>query len=552
MSNWIFGRTDQCKPARAALKLAIWAGLAAACFAGATAQADDAIPAPRFKKTVAYRSSVGPFDPAEDTWRLSESKPGSVELNYALRLRAPTLSCTYSRPGNRNHYRNMTLWANSLPDLSQVADSTMNGMSGIKRSLTADIAVSQCPATWGDALTLVWGPTAMDDIKNIIAAREKRDQETTAAWEDQQKKKYGDLIKVWKEAATALPPTTAAQDRALAKQIDSEIGAMEDNLDGLNSKPFDAALRGGLSDRIIRLAQVAYIKSKGLSADGPKRASFDAWDKELAGPAILAVKRIEKIIYYRTHRRLKMAEVFTANNAMAEMKSWSYVDWSNLWPGNMVLIEVMTQQLAGKQLVSADFLKKVTRDLERNRPSGDPGRPFYRFTPVEGKTWVMTGPQQEAEEQSGSNVASGLINVAGAVGDMVRLIEKLDADIRDARVAFWKCYATQCKESGKAFYAYSHAMKAKDDWLFVMPIVSPAIMGPGMAMLGDDNVDGGPIEGCKTEKAALERELGPASQLRQSNPIRAATMVTEVMAGPKTDAWQVCRDRMEYIFRPRF
>lgn len=543
---------DQRKPACAGLKLVILGGLAAACFAAGTTPAFAEDAPPLFKREISRRSSAGPFDPMEGAWRLTESKPGFAPLSYNARTKAPILTCTYNKPGDRNVYRSVTLWANSRPDMSQSSDNDINGLSGLKSKLTADIAISQCPATWGDALTLVWGPTAMDDIKQTARDREKRNEELNAAWEEGEKKKYADLAKVWKEAAAALPPTTAAQDRALVKQIDSEISALEDNLDGLNSKPFDATLRGGLSDRIIRLAQVAYIKSNGLSADGPKRARFDAWDKELAGPAILAVKRIEKIIYYRINRRFKLAEIPNANNAMAEMKSWSYIDWSNLWPGNSVLIEFMTQQLAGKQLVSADFLKKVALDLQRNRPSGDPGRPFYRFTPVEGKTWVMTGPQQEAEEQSGSNVTSGLINVAGGVGDMVRLIEKLDADVRNARQAFWQCYATQCKESGKAFYAYSHAMKAKDDWLFAMPIVSPQLMSPGMAMLGDSNVDGGPIEGCKAEKAALDRELGPAAKLRQSNPIRAATMVTEVMTGPKSDAWQVCRDRMEYIFRPRF
>lgn len=81
-------------------------------------------------------------------------------------------------------------------------------------------------------------------------------------------------------------------------------------------------------------------------------------------------------------------------------------------------------------MLSADFLKKVARDLERERPKGDPGRPYDRFVPVEGKSWTMSRPQQECEEPSGSPVASNMINVVGAVGDMARLNDKIDADVR--------------------------------------------------------------------------------------------------------------------------
>lgn len=506
--------------------------------------------APRFSKTLVQGAGGSRiFHPDQGSWPLTSAEPQTRVINYAANLRAPTLSCVYRQPGNRDEMRMVTLWRGSRPDLSQATD--LDGINGVKRSLTADIAVAACPPSWGAAMSLIWGPNALSDLQALHKRREQREAEREAAWVAQETGKAQSQAQAWQAEAAAQAPTTAAADLALAQQVQRDLDRLEANIDELNSRPFDTMLRGETGDRILRLAQIAHLKSKGLSANGAGRAAFDAWDNKLGGPALTAIVRIEKIIHARMNRRVRLSEISSGDAGQREMESWGNVDLSRFYPAKTTLLDFISQQLDGKQLVDANFLKKIASDLERERPSGDPGLPYYRYVPAERKpAWMMSPAEQEA--QQGSRVAEGAINFVGEVGNMIRLIEKMNADVRIARQAFWKCYATRCKDAGKAFYAYSQALSNKDQWVIFRPLVIPGLLAPGMAMLGDANVDGGNIQGCNTELQAIDQALAPAARSRQSDPVGAAQLVAATLKAPVYENWRACRDRMEYILRPRF
>lgn len=507
--------------------------------------------APRFSKTLQQGAGSRVFHADQGSWPLASAQPGTVEINYMQSLRAPTLFCVYRQPGNRDEMRTVTLWRDDRPDLSRATPNDMDGMNGIKRKLTADIAVTSCPSNWGAALSLIWGPNALRELQAQARSREQREAEREAAWSAQEAKKAQTNALAWQAEAAAQPATTPAADLALARQVQRDIDQLEANINSLNSRPFNDLLQGSLGDRILRLAQIAWVKSKGLDARGAGRAAFDAWDNKLGGPALNAITRIENIIHARMNRRLRLSEISSGDAGLREMESWGNVDLSRLIPAKTTLLDFISQQLAGKQLVDAAFLQKIASDLERDRPRGDPGLPYYRYVPAERKpAWMMSPAEQEAQDDG--RVTEGLVNVVGEVGNMIRLIEKTDADVRTARQAFWKCYATRCKEAGKVFYAYSHALASKDQWVIFRPLIVPGLLAPGMALLGDANVDGGNIQGCNTELQAIEQALAPAARTRQSDPIGSAQLVAATLKAPVYDNWRACRDRMEYILRPRF
>jgi hypothetical protein len=456
---------------------------------------------------------------------------------------APVMSCVYRKDERRRGYQ-LGFWDGSKP--------TSEIRWGVY-PVEVDVPVSACPATWGEAVALGWGPEAW--AKAVAEQQVFAAGNTTYAATVAEKMSRGtpeQQAMKWQARAASMQAEKDADLNALAGQIDADIGSLESSLDSLNSRPFNDKLVGanGLFERINRLSMAAYAKSSALKPEPAGRARFDEWDERLGGPALTAIHRLQKIVYYRQNRRVRLSEAIGGDAGQSEMKSWGYVDFSPMWPAKSSLLEVYSRHLDGRPLIDPAFLRALTKDLERTRPSGDPGRPFYYHVPAEPKpTWLMTPAEEEAQ---GSNIAGNLAGAANGVGDMVRLIEKVDADIRNSREPFWKCYANRCKQPGKTFYAYSIAMKNKDEFYFFMPALMGPMLGRGMSFLGNGSIDGGPISDCEAPRIELEGEV--ATRVRQSagNPVQSARAIQSSMKGPAYLAWQACRDRMEYILRPRF
>ena len=481
---------------------------------------------------------------------LSEAKKQNAVIDVVERgsgpimTYAPVVYCVY-RLGEKGGRYQLGFWDGSKPT---------NGVRWGVYPVEVDLAITACPATWGEAVALGWGP---DGWAKAVA-----EQQVFAAQNDAYAAKMAAKMNrgtpekqamTWRAQGASMPAAKDADFFALARKIDADIGSLESNLDSLNSRPFNDKLVGpdGLFERINRLALVAYAKSASLKPGPAGRPRFDDWDERLGGPALTAINRLQKIVYYRQNRRVRLSEAFGGDAGKSEMESWGYVDFSPIWPAQSSLLEVFSRHLEGRPLIDPAFQSALTKDLERTRPSGDPGRPFYYHVPADPKpTWLMTPAEEEAQ---GSNIAGNLVGAANGVGDMVRLIEKVDADIRNSREAFWKCYASRCKQPGKTFYAYSFAMRNKDEFYFFLPtLLADPQLARGLSFLGNGSIDGGPIANCEAPRIELESQL--AIKVRQSvgNPVQSARAIQALMKGQPYLAWQACRDRMEYILRPRF
>ncbi len=497
--------------------------------------------APRAPKPLSAAVNMRGAAAGDAAWPLAETQQKSVSINFLDKLSAPSLQCSYRSPGGAGVVHRLSFWENSRPDPKRI--------SGIF-PIDLDLAVAACPATWGEAVTLGWGPGAWA-VATAEAGAEAVQREAYAARVQARSQETPESrTRDWIAQAAALPKSSAADDLALARQIEAEIAGMEARFDSLNSRPFNDSLvqPGGLFERINRLGQIAYEKARALNPAPTGRPAFDAWDERLGGPAVSAVWRLQKIAYYRQYRRVRMAEV-RGDAGASEMASWANVDFNPVWTGQTLLLGVFARHLDGRSHIDPAFQQKIAKDLERTRPSGDPGRAYYYHVVVPKPTWMLTPSEQAAH---GGKTTGNLSAAATGVGDLIRLIEKIDADVRESRGAFWKCYAARCNRAGDAFYAYSYAMWAKDNFYFARPAVQHAIVNRGMSFLGDGSIDGGPVSHCAAQANSLSGALAGAMAKSQGDPARSATAVVAEMKGPVYAQWQACRDRMEYILRPRF
>ncbi|MDI4634123.1 DUF1720 domain-containing protein [Pelomonas sp. V22] len=466
----------------------------------------------------------------------------------------PVIHCRYENTklskseGGRS--QTIQFWSKSLPELN--ADE-LNNRNGPKSVVTADIAVDYCPPTLMAAIEMIWGVGALAEEtkrrEDVRIQREKSDAE----WEAKKKADRLAAKEKWKADAMTMPATSLAEDQLLVREIESAIRQLEPDAGDLFVRDFNKMLSGSLGGKIERLARIAYLKSKNLNTKGFNRKDFDAWDNNLGGRALLSIHRLEKIAYYREHRRVKLDEVKTRDAGAYERVTWEWrnLDFARFNTTRSVLEEVFWKNLEGQPLLNAAFLKKVADDLAKLRPTGDPGRPYYRYVPPEKKpSWSMT--PEEQEEQDKGKFMESMVGLAAGTMDLMRLIDKIDADVRNARKNFWACYAENCKDAGMAFYAFSKALTAKEAWLIYQPVTNHRIVQKGMTFLGTKNIDGGIFSGCESERYAVEADLAPAYQMSNNlNSMEAAKIMKASMQSKAYAQFQACRDRIEYLYRPR-
>lgn len=147
-------------------------------------EAAGAAQVPRFPAQVLNHGvgeTAGNFSESENTWRLNSvmqsprNSEGIAYLPWTLGKGddkwARTLRCHYGQ--NEGNYRALLFWHKVRP----AVDATVpidQVYTGDVRKVTADIAVSECPATWGEALAFVWGSDAWDVLARSPGAVNSR------------------------------------------------------------------------------------------------------------------------------------------------------------------------------------------------------------------------------------------------------------------------------------------------------------------------------------------------------------------------------------------
>ncbi len=495
-------------------------------------------------------------------WRLAEpSRPVPFQDEF-MPTRAEVLSCVYRsaetgpNPRSERRHHELVFWFGSRPELPAASLGRLNGGLG----LSFDVAVNRCPDTYGDAIRAGLGPNAWELVKEMSARNiqefTNRRQAQASNAESQRLREQAEAEQAersWQQAALKAGALPVEQERALLAAVEAQISAFEAQSKTLFVRPFADAVQGELAAKLDRLAQSAVARVHPIDAKSlPGRQQFDRWDKEIGGPVLLAARRLDLFVRNQVNRRYSLAEIQNQRESSFRRGQWSQVDMSKVLQTQARLLEVFNVKLMGTHTASPAFLKLAAEQLARGRPQGDPGRPLYVYQPPERKpSWAMS-PEEQAAQLPLEGAVSTVVDLLGLIGNLIRAIDKVDADVRDSRHAFWSCHDRSCPEAGKALYAYSQAQLAKDYFYFVRPLSMGAVMAPGMGLAGVDNIDGGLLPACGAQQAALQSALEVAAKPSQFGKVSEASRgVGAVMSGPVYADWQSCRDRYEYFLRPR-
>jgi hypothetical protein len=499
---------------------------------------------------------------SELEWRLAgPSRPVPFQ-DEAMSTRAEVLSCVYRsadqspNPRSERRHHELVLWFGSRPELPAATLGRLN--AGL--AVSFDVAVNRCPDTYGEAIKAGLGPNAWELVKEMSARNiqefTNRRQAQASNAESQRVREQAEseqAERAWHQAALKAGALPVEQERALLAEVEAQISGFEAQSKTLFVRPFADAVRGELGAKLDRLAQSAVARVHPIDAKTvPGRQQFDRWDQQVGGPVLLAARRLDLFARNQVNRRYTLAEIQNERESSFRRSQWSQMDMSKVLQTQARLLEVFNSKLAGTHTASPAFLKRAAEQLARGRPQGDPGRPLYIYQPPERKpSWAMS-PEEQAGQLPLEGAANTVVDLLGLIGNLLRAIDKVDADVRDSRNAFWSCHDRSCPEAGKVLYAYSQAQLAKDYFYFVRPFSMSAVMAPGMGLAGVDNIDGGLLPACGSQQAALQSALEVAAKLSQSGKVSEATQsVGVVMSGPVYAVWQSCRDRYEYFLRPR-
>lgn len=123
--------------------------------------------------------SVGHFRESENAWTLNNGRnmpprlgivvlPGTSGNNTKW---GRTIRCNY---GFENNYRSVVFWNTARPIIDRGISKEDINKWATKEEITADTAITACPAKWGDALVLVWGQDAWVKLQASAGANRSR------------------------------------------------------------------------------------------------------------------------------------------------------------------------------------------------------------------------------------------------------------------------------------------------------------------------------------------------------------------------------------------
>jgi len=491
--------------------------------------------------TVDILKSVKYQDDGLPTRRLINARKESNSLQIAGKLYpVETLTCVYSPPpGAEAVFANpLQFWLGKRPDFPAQDFDPKKFWPWL--DLSGDVGVNRCPDTWGEAQIIAWGPSAWNDYNvkagKLKAAQAATEQASVAAQALQAKTEK----ESWIAAARAAGPLSAADYKSLLSRAEAKIASFEGLGRDARWQAFRTEINEGFGVDLVRLTQSAWLQGESINAAGAGRKRFDVWDNDVAGPVIHLIRRVENYRFSQEHRRMTFAEIQQGDAAIRAQSNWRVaMNMAPMLNSQDYLMSLMAQKLQGQHLIRPEFLARAAKDIERDRPTGDPGRALYVYKPTEQREdWSLTPLEQAVGKAT---------DIAGLLGTMLRTFDKVDSDARESRTALWKCIKENCNEAGSKLYAYSVAQTAKDHFFFLRGYTSMRALQPLMSVMGSSNIDGGIVPGCRQEVTALHDALSAAAERRGNS----TNWVGAVLEGPVYKDWKTCRDKMEYFLRPR-
>lgn len=265
------------------------------------------------------------------------------------------------------------------------------------------------------------------------------------------------------------------------------------------------------------------------------RPQFVAWDEGIAYSVISRTRRLRTI----------------------SEEVWSATDLLHIW---YYYLELYKEQLDDKGGMDPVFAKKMASELEKRRDkSQQPLVPVPDFSPTFSSN-TLNQDQTSVLESTVSQAVAGVGNFFVNRAKAQKYVADLDRVTGMTRLAFWKCYETQCTSAAQSWLDYSMMLNQKDDF-YIGNYIGEAVINRTMNGWGEmfvafvgmgGEVDGGLFNECKPHWDRFFGSLGTfVMKANLSDVVQFQAFLRDQQRKEPYREWRSCRDRMEFILRPR-
>lgn len=487
--------------------------------------------------------------------------PASVlaEIDRLHASRQQLLQCRYKVKHLMVAVSNTTIhfWAGNKP--SQLSDAFGRWVENRDISLV-DAAIKECPEYLGEAVALAQATGTKEALAKAMEAAKLADADPLKP------------VKVkndWYVDATA---NSTSVDTQLARDLEYAVSSLESDT-GLTWQGFNSTVKTRIAPKLLALARSGYAQFNRIPAGEAGRTAFEKWDGLTAGNVMRTIHRLEKIIAKQSAETMALSDMMKNEAQLARDQSLR-----NGWRLNANIqftrpiyyhfFPQYTERFENQPMLDPAYMAMVDKGLESGvRQAPVRARAPQSSTTVTRRTTIIFGtPAQISAYMIGASIGEGVGKAAVAWGQFTGSIKQLDQDIRNARVKFWNCYAKRCADAPQLYREYSTALYWKDQHYLLRPTMlrkQTEMMNDKnqtMQMLyklgGAEEVDDGTPSSCSSEQSAIEAQISSALSGwdGSASPNALNTYKAKLDDAFNSNAyanWQKCRDKMEYINRPR-
>lgn len=487
---------------------------------------------PRFGKAFGELHYLGGFSPGEKNWALEQNnvQRGPVQLITGGRILniGQRIHCVYRHPTDRNLFRSISAWLGTRPDMSALTPAEIKYVGWQK--VEFDVAIADCPKTWGEAVNAIDGPEGWANLEKLkMQEKAAQDQAYEEGVQQAEAARSGEPD--WMKGATQLPPARLA---ALSAELDRALTDLRKSIPKLDDRTFPDEVDAKITPLLLEIARSGMAEAKAIRKGEAGRRQFEAWDAGAARAVVEAVMRL----------RGMSGDVWQRSTQVGA-----------IWVRYLGEYE---KQIARRGFFEPQYLKEMIAAVERYRIADVPGEAPTVETISSYRVMVMRPPESLMYRV----IDSGVRNVMGMVmarEAMKRELEQMHQQFKTTRAKFWACYKTRCADSGPLWSDYAKLLGKKDGFMiyqYYTEALYKYMGGDGnaikLALAIDREVGGGIIPGCEQE---YDKYMGSIGRFivkgSMFNPKEAQSFIQERLASADYLKLQQCRDRMEFVLRPR-
>lgn len=497
----------------------------------------------RFSPVMRVSSSKLDFDLTEDSFPLEKQEFGGAGINSSMYVRWPTIQCTYRLSTDRNIFRTASFWYKNRPEIYTPNKDEAGRQQFIKwigsSDVNNDIALTTCPTTWGEAMTVAWGTGAWSRKQAMYAEYQQQQNTQNGAYEQQVQKEESQ----WRQGK--LVANSKEKDTQLTAQIDEIMQDMWNRRSSFNFDSFKYEVIKKIDPLMVQLARSGLAQANKIPKGEKGWKQFEAWDNGIGFT----------VVYLNWVLRDKFDKEAISNTESGRI--WRYY------------LDLYKAQIADKGAIDPKYLAKIQNDLKKLRDANYTGIEPKLNTFKQGARITLNGEESALYSATSQAVNAAATVVEGRAFIKAQINETNDL-IEKTRKDFWSCYESRCNNGAAYLVDYSKMLFRKDnmnaDAVYTARLYSNMNAGQKNSensgevltqkLFGVEEVDGGPIHGCKVYWDHFTNKINDVTRAGAYSKSFGEFFSTpenykKIFSGPEFTEYQSCRDIMEFVLRDR-